>query len=209
VGKVAQGLSLPRTNASRLELPVLKEWSRPLESEREFRLRLVQASREGRDQALEKLRAKFRPKLEAIQEKIRRAQEKVEREQAQASRTGWDATIAVGTSVLGAILGRKTISKTNVGRATTAAKAATRAAQQQSDVSQALAAIDSLRREHDDMFADFQQKIESMSAALRPEALVLEALPIPPRKTDITVEKVVLAWMPCQVTGEGRVEAAY
>jgi hypothetical protein len=189
--------------------PVLKEWSRPLESEREFRLRLVQASREGRDQALEKLRAKYKPKLEAIQEKIRRAQEKVEREQAQASRTGWDATIAVGTSVLGAILGRKTISKTNVGRATTAAKAATRAAQQQSDVSQALAAIDSLRREHDDMFADFQQKIESMSAALRPEALVLEALPIPPRKTDITVEKVVLAWMPCQVLGEGRVEAAY
>ena len=33
--------------------PVLKEWSRPSESEREFRLRLVQASREGRDQALE------------------------------------------------------------------------------------------------------------------------------------------------------------
>ncbi len=31
--------------------PALKEWSRPLESEREFRLRLVQASREERDQA--------------------------------------------------------------------------------------------------------------------------------------------------------------
>jgi hypothetical protein len=189
--------------------PVLKEWSRPSESEREFRLRLVQASREGRDQALEKLRAKYKPKLEAIQEKIRSRQEKLEREQAQASRTGWDATIAVGTSVLGAILGRKTISKSNVGRAATAAKAATRAAQQQSDVSQVLGEIDSLRRKHDDLFAEFQQKIESMSAALRPEALVLEAMPIRPRKTDITVEKVVLAWMPYQVVREGRVEAAY
>jgi Skp family chaperone for outer membrane proteins len=189
--------------------PVLKEWSRPSESEREFRLRLVQASREGRDQALEKLRAKYKPKLEAIQEKIRSRQEKLEREQAQASRTGWDATIAVGTSVLGAILGRKTISKTNVGRAATAAKAATRAAQQQSDVSQVLGEIDSLRRKHDDLFAEFQQKIESMSAALRPEALVLEAMPIRPRKTDITVEKVVLAWMPYQVVREGRIEAAY
>ena len=34
--------------------PVLKEWSRPSESEREFRLRLVQASREGRDQSFGK-----------------------------------------------------------------------------------------------------------------------------------------------------------
>ena len=33
--------------------PALKEWSRPLESEREFRLRLVQASREERDQGVE------------------------------------------------------------------------------------------------------------------------------------------------------------
>ena len=57
------------------------------------------------------------------------------------------------------------------------------------DVSQAASSVDSLRKKHDDLFADFQQKIESMAAALRPEALVLEALPIRPRKTDITVEK--------------------
>jgi hypothetical protein len=189
--------------------PVLKEWSKPRESEREFRLRLVQASREGRDGALETLRAKYKPKLDAMQEKIRRAQEKLSREQAQASQTGWDATIAVGTSVLGAILGRKTINKTNVGRASTAAKAATRAAKQRGDASQAAATVDSLRKEHDDLFAEFQDKIESMAAALRPEALVLEALPIRPKKTDITVEKVVLAWMPYQVAREGRVEAAY
>ncbi len=187
----------------------LKEWSRPLESEREFRLRLVQASREERDQGVETLRAKYAPKLDSIQDQIRRAQEKLEREQTQASRTSWDAGFAIGGSILGAILGRKTISKTNVGRATTAAKAATRAAKQRDDVSQAASSVDSLRKKHDDRFAEFQQKIESMAAALRPEALVLDALPIRPRKTDITVEKVVLAWMPYQVAAEGRVEAVH
>ena len=65
--------------------PALKEWSRPLESEREFRLRLVQASREERDHGVEALRAKNAPKLDAIQEQIRLAHEKLEREQAQAS----------------------------------------------------------------------------------------------------------------------------
>ena len=187
----------------------LKEWSRPLESEREFRLRLVQASREERDHLVEALRAKYAPKLEAIQEQMRRAREKLEREQAQASRTNWDATIALGNSVLGAILGRKAISKTTVGRATTAAKAATRAAQQRDDVSQTAASLDSLRQKHDDLQARFQREIETMAAALRPEALVLEPLPIRPKKTDITVEKVVLAWMPYQVGSEGRAEAVY
>ena len=127
-----------------------------------------------RDQGVEALRAKYAPKLEAIQEQIRRAREKLEREQAQASRTTWDATIALGSSVLGAILGRKTISKTNVGRATSAAKAATRAAQQRGDVSQAASSLDSLRQKYDDLQAKFQSEIESMAAALRPEALVLE-----------------------------------
>jgi hypothetical protein len=189
--------------------PALKEWSRPLESEREFRLRLVQASRETRDHGVEALRTRYAPKLEAIQEQMRRAREKLEREQAQASKTSWDAGIALGSSVLGAILGRKAITKTSVGRATTAAKAATRAAQQRGDASQAASSLDALRQKHDDLQARFQEEIELMAAALRPEALVLEPLPIRPRKTDITVEKVVLAWLPYQVGSEGRAEAVY
>ena len=84
--RVDQGfeeLSLPRADAACWNCPELKEWSRPLESEREFRLRLVQASREKRDHGVEALRAKYAPKLEAIQEQIRRAREQLEREQAQ------------------------------------------------------------------------------------------------------------------------------
>ena len=189
--------------------PALKDWSRPLESEREFRLRLVQASREERDQGVDALRAKYAPKLEAIQEQMRRAREKLEREQVQANRTNWDATIALGNSVLGAILGRKAISKTTVGRATTAAKAATRAAQQRGDVSQAAASLDALSQKHDDLQARFQHDIELMAAALRPEALVLESLAIRPKKTDITVEKVVLAWLPYLTGNDGRAEAVY
>ena len=124
--------------------PAVKEWSRPTEAEREFRLRLVQASREERDQGVEALRAKYAPKLAAIQEQIRRARERLEREQAQASRSTWDATIALGSSVLGAFSAARTISKTNVTRATTAAKAASRAAQQRGDVGQAAGSLECL-----------------------------------------------------------------
>jgi Skp family chaperone for outer membrane proteins len=189
--------------------PALKASSQPSESEREFRLRLVQASREERDQKVDALRAKYTPKLEAIQDQIRRANERLEREQAEASRSSWDATIAMGSSVLGALLGRKAMSKTNVSRAATAAKAASRAAQQRDGASQAAGSLESLRQKYNDLQAKFQLEIEKLDATLRPEALVFESSPIRPRKTDITVERVVLAWMPYHVGTDGRLEAAY
>jgi hypothetical protein len=170
---------------------------------------LVQTSREERDRKLELLRAKFAPKLVAIQEQIRRATEKLERDEALASRSTWDATIAMGSSVLGALLGRKAISKSTVGRAATAAKAATRAAQKRDGASQAAGSLEALRIKYADLESTFQDEIETLDAALRPEALVFEASPIRPRKADITVERVVLAWMPYQALADGRTEAAY
>jgi hypothetical protein len=189
--------------------PALKESSRPDESERAFRLRLVQASREERDRNVEALRAKYTPKLESIQEQMRRANERLAREQAEASRSSWDATIAMGSSVLGAFLGRKAVSKTDVSRAATAAKAATRAVQQRDGASQAAESLESLRQKYIDLQAKFQLEIEKLDAALRPESLVLQASPIRPKKTDITVERVVLAWMPYHVNADGRLEPAY
>jgi hypothetical protein len=178
--------------------PALKEWSRTEETDRDFRLRLVQASREKRDKGVEALRVKYAPKQAAIQEQSRRAYERLEREQAQASRSTWDATIAMGSSVLGALFGRKAISKTNVSRATTAAKAASRAAQQRDDAGQAAGSLEALRRKHDELQSNFQEEVQSLDAALRPEALILVPSPLRPKKTDITIDRVVLAWMPHQ-----------
>ncbi len=186
-----------------------KELSRPRESEREFRLRLAQASRERRDREVEKLRAKYAPKQAALEDQMRRARERVEREQAQASRSTWDATVAMGSSVLGALLGRKTLSKSNVTKAASAAKAAGRAAQQHSDVSQAEESLDALRRKYDELETKFRAEAAKLDAPLRPEAAKLEPLPIRPKKADITVEQVVLAWTPWKVGAEGKTEAAY
>jgi len=189
--------------------PELKKFSGAVESEREFRVRLVQASREARDQKVEALRTKYAPKLAEIQEKIRGAYEKLEREQAEASRSAWDATIAMGSSVLGALMGRKTISKTNLSKATTAVKAAGRAVQQHGDVSHAGDSLEVSQQKYAKLQTEFQAKIEAIHAALRPEALGLEPFSLRPKKTDITVEKVVLAWMPYLVGAEGKLEPAY
>ena len=183
--------------------PEVKEVSRPTEAEREFRLRVAQASREVRDREVEKLRAKYAPKMSTLEDQMRRARERLEREQAQANKLTWDATVALGSSVLGALFGRKALSKTNVTRAASVARAAGRAAKEHGDIDSAGASLEVLQRKYAALDAKFREEVGQLDAALRPEALALERLPIRPRKADITVEQVVLAWTPWKVGRTG------
>jgi hypothetical protein len=189
--------------------PEVKEFSRPTEAEREFRLRVAQASREQRDREVVKLREKYAPKKSGLEDQIRRARERLDREQSQANKSTWDATVSLGNTVLGALFGRKALSQTNVTRAATTARAAGRAAQQHGDVDSAGASLEVLERKYAELGAKFREEVGQLDAALRPEALTLERLPIRPRKADITVEQVVLAWTPWKVGAHGRPEPAY
>ena len=180
--------------------PALKEYSKAEEPEREFRLRLVQASREERDQKVEALRAKYTPKLAAIQEQIRLAHERLEREQAQASRSTWDATIAMGSSVLGALLGRKALSKTNLTKATTAAKAASRAMQQARRCQPGRGFARSLRQKYNDLQTEFQAEIESSTPRFGPRPWVSSHCRSGPRKRISPSRKS--SWPGCRISSE-------
>ena len=120
-----------------LQSPTTKKLSKPNESERDFRLRLQQAGREERDQQLDSLRKKYAPKIAALQDRIRRAEHMVERQQTESRNSQVQAAISIGASILGAFLGRKAISATNIGKATTAIRGAGRVIKESKDVSQA------------------------------------------------------------------------
>ena len=189
--------------------PELKVYSRPRETQRDFRLRLAQSSRELRDKAIDELRSKYAPKRDRLQEKVRKARERLDRYQAQASKSKWDAAFALGNSMLGAVLGRKTISKTNVSKASSAAKAANRAMQQSGDVSQAQTDLDRALEEFTNLELEIQSEVESIETTRRPESLLLEPIVLTPKKSDITIEQVVLAWTPWKTTGGTEYEPAY
>jgi hypothetical protein len=94
------------------------------ESERDFRIRLTQAGREKRDQQVERLRQKYAPKIATLTDRIRRAELAVEREKAQATQQKLSTAISFGATILTALTGRKAISQSTLGRASTAARAA-------------------------------------------------------------------------------------
>jgi hypothetical protein len=186
-----------------LKSPSTKENSKPGESERDFRVRLQQSGREARDKQSDSLRQKYAPKIAAIQDRIRRAGQMVERQQAESRASQMQAAISVGASILGAFLGRKTISATNIGRATTAIRGAGRAIKESKDVGQAEENVMALQQQLADLESQFKMETDALAATTDPLNEKLETVSLKPTKSNIAVKLVALAWTPHWQDGKG------
>jgi hypothetical protein len=174
----------------------LKLTSEVGETEGEFRVRLREAAHERRDQEVEKLRKKYGSKLARLEKQAERAETRLGREQAQLQHQTMQTAISVGATVLGALLGRKRMSVGTVGRATTAARGASRRAREKEDVARAKR---QLKQAHQDMAAleeELSAEVAALGAATDPDAYEIDTMPIRARKSDITVGKLSLVWLP-------------
>ncbi|MBM3175593.1 MAG: ATP-binding protein, partial [Chloroflexi bacterium] len=111
----------------------LKKLSNPGESERDFRVRLQQGSREQRDDVMEKVKQKYATKMASLEEKVRRSQQAVDREAEQAKQQKMQTAISAGTTLLSAFVGKKAVSYSSLGRATTTVRGASRVMKEAQD----------------------------------------------------------------------------
>jgi hypothetical protein len=192
-----------------LKSPSLGVLSKPGESERDFRIRLGQDARELRDEEAEKLQDKYAPKLTALRERIRKAEQAVDREKSQASREHMQTALSVGETLLGAFTGRKKISKSALSKASSAARRAGRSAEQQGDVARAKDTVEALEDQLKEMEAEFEEEMKELTARIDPLTEELDTVAIKPKKTDITVDLVALAWAPHWQDREGMVTPAW
>ncbi|MDA8122106.1 MAG: ATP-binding protein [Deltaproteobacteria bacterium] len=182
--------------------------SGPGEPEREFRLRLQQAGREKRDGQVDRLRQKYTPKIAALQDRIRRAEQSVEREKAQATQQKISTAISFGATLLTALTGRKVVSQSSLGRAATAARGAGRTLKESQDVARAAESVQALQKQLDDLQALLDQEIEEVKTGADPLAENLETCEVRPKKTDVSVALVSLAWFPYWRDGKGGIAPA-
>jgi hypothetical protein len=201
--KSLQGHLYETARASLFVSDALKRASQPGESEGDFRARLALTAREKRDEAVAALRKKWQAKLLQLQDQIRRAEEKREREKSQLSQQRMQTAVNIGSSILGALLGRKAISSTNIGRVGSAARSASRAGRESQDVARAEENLEILRQR----FADAQHEVEAEVAKLESshdaDAIDLRAVEVPARKSDIAVGEVALVWAPWRKGADG------
>jgi len=189
--------------------PELKLYSQPDDREGDFLARIKHMAHEKRDIEIEKLRKKYASKIDTLKDRIRRAEARVAEEKEQASSATMSAAISFGTSILGALFGRKTISATNISKAGTSMRSASRAMNQRGDVSRAQAEVDSLVEDLKELEVELEGQVDQLSESLSVEQLVLEQYEIKPRKSDIAAEDIVLLWLPYQVHVDGKHEPAF
>ena len=105
--------------------------------------------------------------------------------------------ISVGATVLGALFGRKALSATTIGNATTAARGAGRTMKQAGDVGRAEETVGAIDQQIQDLDAELQSEIAAATASARPgDGEARDASTLRPKKTDITVRKLALVWLP-------------
>ncbi len=163
------------------------------ESEAAFRGRVRAALREDRDVAIEKLRRKYAPKLRRVQDQITKAEQRVEVEEQQYKEKRLSTAVSIGTTVLGALFGRKLGS---VSRAGTAARSASRAAREKDDIARAEERVELLREKLAELEATFQEDLAPLQAEIDLDTIEIESISVPPRKSDIEVESLELVWLP-------------
>jgi hypothetical protein len=189
--------------------PSLGQYSKPGEEEREFRIRLQQAAREERDSQVETMRKKYTPKRATLQEKIRKAEQAVEREAAQASQAKVSTALSFGATLLGAFAGRKIASASTISKASTAFKGVGRSMQEDGDVGRARETVENYKKQLEDLDAEFEAEVETQKNRTDPATEALDSIEINPKKTDINVQLVALAWAPFRVGDQGRSEPAW
>ena len=170
--------------------------SQPGESERDFRIRLGDLARQKRDEQIEVLRRKHAPKVAQVQERIRRAEHDRQRQEEQARSQTWNSVVSAGTAVLGALFGRKVLSASNVGRAGSVARGVGRTLQERQDVARAEENLETLRKQLVALETEMEAEIDRLEARLDPEVEELEVLGLKPRRKDIEIRLLTLAWAP-------------
>jgi hypothetical protein len=174
--------------------PAYKLSSRPDEMEAAFAARVQHVIRENRDAAVEKLRARYAPKATRAAEKIRRAKESLAREEQQVSQQKLQTAVSFGATLLGAVMGRKAVSMSTLGRATTAARGVSRSIKEAEDVTRAEQRQRDAEAELTALEADLQREVQELQDAAPDPAI--EATDIKAKRANVDVRLVALAWRP-------------
>ncbi len=182
--------------------PALKLYSRPGESERDFKIRCQQAAREQRDAMIDKLRDKYQVQFDRLQDKLERERRELAESEGQLKGRIGEEVLSGLATVAGAlgVLGRRSSSLRGLASAATRRRIT---AQAQANVAASKAEIAHLEAQVAQLKSDMEQDINQVTQQWVAATETLQQVKVTPRKSDIDVQTVALAWAPAwEVTYE-------
>lgn len=182
--------------------------SKPGEAEGAFRARIRHALHEYRDAELENLRSKYETRFDRVEKRIMTAEQKVATEQAQYDQSKLSTALNMGTTLLGALMGRKTLSRSTMSGASRSARGLSRSAKEKQDIAFAEDKLAAVQTELSDLEAELEAEVAALRERMDPEAVELETLDLAPRKSDIDAA-VSLVWLPYARGRDGSLQPVY
>jgi hypothetical protein len=179
----------------RVELYTCKDFkliSKPGEEMSDFKSRVMDLVREEKDKAIEKLTDKYAKKEEKLEKDYAKLLEKLEKEEADVKAATTQSALSIGSSVLGALLGRTKVG--TLSASVTGLNKASRVLKQKKDVELVKKKIEKLTEDIKSMEEELENNIEEMSGKFDIDNYDIETISIKPKKSDIFGIKVALLW---------------
>ncbi len=181
----------------RLELqhnPALKLFGRPGESAAEFSMRARQEARERRDAEVDKMRRKYQRKIDQLETRLAREEQELERDTATYDSRKREELISAGESLIGlfGVFGKRRSSRglsTAARKRRMTAEAKVSIAESQEEIARLTQEMEDLRREIEEESAQIAERWTAAAEAGEP-------FPVKPRRSDVKVLLLGLAWLP-------------
>ncbi len=191
----ADGYSEWLYNTARLSLyshPGLKVTQMPGESERDFRIRVQQAAREKRDAEIDKLETKIETQIDRLREKQRKEEADIAKAKANYESRRMQEVVGVGETVLGYILGRKR----GVSGLSRAASNRRMTSQAGMNIELSEQEVEEIKGKIAEAEVELKEMIEEIAAKWEATMEEVSETEIKPRRSDVQVGLVTLAWAP-------------
>lgn len=174
-----------------LHSAVLEIYSKPGETEREFRMRLQQIARERRDEEIDEITERYDNKLKRLEDKLRREEADLAQREADVSARKRETLVSVGESVVGMFLGRRSyrVASTALSKQRQAAKAKLQLEETRDDISV-------LEEEIKQLEAELQEEVEAIRERWESALTDLMEHEVRPRRKDVQISFFGLAWTP-------------
>ncbi len=174
-----------------LAQPELSIFQQPNESERDFKIRLRQAAREARDAEVDNLEVAYQAKIKRLEEKLQKEERELTLDQANYEARKQQEWVGLGESMLSFFMGRRTTRAMS-----TAINKRRLTGQALGDVEESKATISTLQKDIAELEAELKQAADDLTDKWENAFNTLSTVEITPRRTDINVKLVALAWMP-------------
>lgn len=172
----------------------LKMTSKQSESESDFRVRCTQALREKRDEDIKKVEETYADKITALSTRLKKAENKMSDKKQRAFLQIGQTILSFIMTVIGALVGKK-VTKGTITETGTSIRRAGDIEKKRQAANDAEEDVQTLQQKLNDLEDEKKKEISALSIDVDPEKLNVETFTLHPKKSDIVVEKIALAWI--------------